>query len=95
MMNKICKNTPEDESCKYDPEYVNKLLIDSVVINEEIPAKLRETIKNLEECNRKGNWLDYDMYENILESDCKNLLINSEMSERLFNKLMRRYGRYV
>lgn len=83
------------ENCKCDKEYINKLIDNNIVIKEEIPNKIITIISNLEECNKCGNWIDYQMYEDELETDLKNLIINNKISENLFNKLMKKYGRYI
>ncbi len=78
-----------------DEEYIDKLINTSVIIKDKIPDKLNKIIENLERCNRVGNWIDYEMYESELETVCKNLILNGKLSEGIFNKLMKRYGRYV
>ena len=72
-------------------EYKNVLLNDEVKIDEEkIPKSLKEIIEKLEECNKLGNYIDYQMYEDLLESMCKNAILNNKISEGLLNKLFKR-----
>lgn len=81
---------------KCEVEYINKLYNHNISLdNIIIPKEIQSIIENLEECDKIGNWIDYEKYENELETTCKNLLLNSKISEGSYNILMRRYGRYV
>lgn len=81
---------------KCDVEYINKLYNHNISLdNILIPKEIQSIIEKLEECDKIGNWIDYEKYENELETTCKNLLLNSKISEWSYDILMRRYGRYV
>lgn len=80
---------------KSDDEYKNRLLNDKILIEEKVPKTLEDIIFCLEECNKLGNFVDYQMYEDLLETVCKHLMINDKMTESLYNKLIKRYGRYI
>lgn len=80
---------------KSDDEYKNRLLNDKILIKEKVPKALEDIILCLEECNKLGNFVDYQMYEDLLETVCKHLMLNDEMTESLYNKLIKRYGRYI
>lgn len=99
-INKIKNNQDLDKidiyaEYKSDDEYKNRLLNNKVLIKEKIPKALEDIILCLEECNKLGNFVDYQMYEDLLETVCKQLMINDKMTESLYNKLIKRYGRYI
>ena len=75
---------------KCDEEYINKLYNHNILIDDIlIPEKLKSIIEKLEECDKIGNWIDYERYENELETTCKNLLLNSIISEKTYDVLMK------
>lgn len=61
---------------------------------EILPKDIQEIINELEELDKQGDWFNYDLKFPILEVQAKSYILNNKISEKDYNKLMRKYGWY-
>lgn len=62
---------------------------------KKLPKMLQELIEELEEYDKVGDWLNYDLKFEILEVQAKSYLRHNGIDEKDFNILMRKYGWYI
>lgn len=77
----------------------NKFLTDKPLYNHSIefdisnlPKYIIETIKELEQYDKIGDWVSYDMKFDELEVYAKSFLNNNKISENDYNKILKKYG---
>lgn len=82
----------EDISYKCFDKYKNKMINKNVVLSDKLPHQLQEITNLLEVLNELGDDTDYDSWEEVLETRCKNAVLNHKISSKLMQEIFRRYG---
>lgn len=82
---------------KKDPFKTDKPLYDYRIKYDisALPQDIKELINELEEYDKDGNWLEYDLKFEILETSLKGYLRHNVITSSDFNTLLRKYGWYV
>ena len=61
----------------------------------KLTSFMKELVDELESYDKIGDWFNYDIKFEILESEGKNCIINGRLTEEDYNILMKKYGWYV
>ena len=65
----------------------------AIIIDEsKLPKRLTNLFREMEENDKKGNFIMYDAGVAELEPLCKNMLLNHGLSEHDYKLIMRKYG---
>jgi len=91
---KKCYNFKQVGEKMIKGEYKNYYDHDYNYDDTKLPEYLKKLIENLISSEKKQDEIEYDMHFDILEMEAKSFLRHGKISEKDFNKLMRKYGWY-